>query len=91
MRTTYDGFAIAEKDLALRAPGDFLSGTTDDTIRQSGGVKYRLAALCDDTGLMQAAFAYARALAECDPDLKDHPALRATVDNMFTLDGDTIS
>ena len=91
MRTTYDGFAIAERDLALRGPGDFLSGTGSDTIRQSGGVKFRLAALCDDTGLMQTAFAEARALAERDPDLVAHPALRATVDKMFTLDGDTIS
>ena len=91
MRTTYDGFAIAEKDLALRGPGDFLSGAGDNTIRQSGGVKFRLAALCDDTGLMQAAFAEAKALAERDPDLTAHPQLRATVDKMFTLDGDTIS
>ena len=91
MRTTYDGFAIAEKDLALRGPGDFLSGAGQDSIRQSGGVKFRLAALCDDTGLMQAAFAEAKALAERDPDLTAHPLLRATVDKMFTLDGDTIS
>ncbi len=91
MRTTYDGFAIAEKDLALRGPGDFLSGAGNDAIRQSGGVKFRLAALCDDTGLMQAAFAEAKDLADRDPELADHPQLRATVDQMFTLDGDTIS
>ncbi|MBP3397013.1 MAG: ATP-dependent DNA helicase RecG [Clostridia bacterium] len=91
MRTTYDGFAIAEQDLALRGPGDFLSGVSDDTIRQSGGVKFRLAALCDDTGLMSAAFAAAKGLSDADPALAVHPALRATVDKMFTLDGDTIS
>ncbi len=91
MRTTYDGFAIAERDLALRGPGDFLSGADNDAIRQSGGVKFRLAALCDDTGLLNTAFARARALAEQDPELQAHPALRATVDKMFTLDGDTIS
>lgn len=91
MRTTYDGFAIAERDLALRGPGDFLSGAENGVIRQSGGVKFRLAALCDDTGLMQAAFAEAKSLAERDPDLAAHPALRTTVDKMFTLDGDTIS
>ena len=91
MRTTYDGFAIAERDLALRGPGDFLSGTGNDTIRQSGGVKFRLAALCDDTGLLQAAFAEARSLADRDPALQAYPALRATVDKMFTLDSDTIS
>ena len=91
MRSTYDGFAIAERDLALRGPGDFLSGAQDDAIRQSGGVKFRLAALCDDTGLLTAAFRCARELIEGDPGLAAHPALRKTVDEMFTLDQDTIS
>jgi len=91
MRTTYDGFAIAEKDLALRGPGDFLSGTGNDAIRQSGGVRFRLAALCDDTGLLTTAFSRARALVDADPELAAHPLLRTTVDRMFTLDTDTIS
>ncbi len=91
MRTTYDGFEIAERDLTLRGPGDFLSGAGGDAIRQSGGVKFRLAALCDDTGLLTAAFARARALIEEDRDLATHPLLRKTVDSMFTLDADTIS
>ena len=91
MRSTHDGFAIAERDLALRGPGDFLSGATDDAIRQSGGVKFRLAALCDDTGLLTAAFARARELIAEDEGLQNHPLLRKTVDNMFTLDADTIS
>ena len=91
MKTTYNGFEIAEKDLALRGPGDFLSGTTGDAIRQSGGVKFRLAALCDDTGLLTAAFAAAKALAERDNTLAAYPLLRETVDKMFTLDSDTIS
>ncbi len=91
MRETYDGFAIAERDLTLRGPGDFLSGAGDATIRQSGGVRFRLAALCDDTGLLNAAFTRARALIEQDPALANHPLLRQTVDAMFTLDADTIS
>jgi len=91
MRSTHDGFAIAERDLALRGPGDFLSGADSDAIRQSGGVKFRLAALCDDTGLLTAAFAEARALIAADEGLAEHPLLRATVDRMFTLDADTIS
>ena len=91
MRTTYDGFAIAERDLSLRGPGDFLSGSETDAIRQSGGVKFRLAALCDDTGLLSAAFARARDLITKDPDLTAHPALKATVDRMFTLTADVIS
>ena len=39
MRTTWDGFEIAERDLALRGPGDFLSGVGEEGIRQSGGVR----------------------------------------------------
>ena len=91
MKTTYDGFEIAEKDLALRGPGDFLSGATGDAIRQSGGVKFRLAALCDDTGLLTAAFTAAKALAARDGTLAAYPLLRETVNKMFTLDSDTIS
>ncbi len=91
MKTTYDGFEIAEKDLALRGPGDFLSGATDSSIRQSGGVKFRLAALCDDTGLLTAAFADAKALIAEDPALAAYPALRASVDAAFTLSPETIS
>jgi ATP-dependent DNA helicase RecG len=91
MRTTYDGFAIAERDLTLRGPGDFLSGADSDTIRQSGGVKFRLAALCDDTGLLSSAFTQARALTDTDKELSAYPLLKKTVDKMFTLDADTIS
>ena len=91
MRSTYDGFAIAEHDLALRGPGDFLSGADSDAIRQSGGVKFRLAALCDDTGLLTAAFTRARELIAADEGLIGHPLLKKTVDEMFTLDADTIS
>ncbi len=91
MKSTYDGFAIAEQDLALRGPGDFLSGSTDALIRQSGGVRFRLASLCDDTGLLTRAFARARALVEADCELSTHPLLRRTVDAMFSIDKDTIS
>ena len=91
MKTTYDGFEIAEKDLVIRGPGDFLSGNTDTAIRQSGGVRFRLAALCDDTALLSAATARAHELITADPTLARHPALRCTVDEMFTLAPDTIS
>jgi ATP-dependent DNA helicase RecG len=91
MKTTYDGFEIAEKDLALRGPGDFLSGNTDASIRQSGGVRFRLAALCDDTGLLRIATESAHALRGADPSLAAHPTLRAAVERLFTLSPDTIS
>ena len=45
MKSCYDGFEIAEKDLLMRGPGDFLKGTGDGAVRQSGGVRFRLAEL----------------------------------------------
>ena len=86
MCKTYDGYNIAERDLEMRGPGDFLSGGASDEIRQSGGVRFKLAQLCDDTGLLSAAFAAARELIAKDPELEAYPELRAVVDKMFTLD-----
>ena len=51
MRTTYDGYEIAEKDLLLRGPGDFFSQISADSFRQSGGFEFRFAKLCDDSTL----------------------------------------
>ncbi len=53
MTKTNDGFVIAEEDLKMRGPGDFL-GT--DGARQSGvGGNYRMAALCQDASIPEAA------------------------------------
>ena len=91
MRTTHDGFAIAEHDLALRGPGDFLRGNEESAIRQSGGVKFRLADLCDDTGLMTAAFTAAGKVAAEDSTLSAYPSLRAAIDKMFRADSYELS
>ncbi len=91
MKTCYDGYAIAERDLEMRGPGDFLRGSADASVRQSGGVRFRLAALCDDTGLMKTAFAEARAMIEDDPDLSGHPLLAERVRGMFALEEGTIN
>ena len=74
MRTTYDGFRIAEQDLAQRGPGDFLAPAAGGSIRQSGG--FRLAEGWNDAGLMDRAFGDARALLASDPTLGEHPLLR---------------
>ena len=66
MKSTYDGFAIAEKDLALRGPGDFFSDNRS-AFRQSGGMSLPLAHLCTDDTLMKAAFSEAAGLAKADP------------------------
>ena len=91
MKSCYDGFAIAEKDLMMRGPGDFLRGNGDETVRQSGGVKFRLAELCDDAELLKNAFDEAKLLLADSPDLSDHPALAKEVNKMFTLEAGTIN
>jgi ATP-dependent DNA helicase RecG len=54
LRATNDGFRIAEKDLALRGPGEVL-GT-----RQTGQIQFKLADLARDIPLMEPAVAAAR-------------------------------
>jgi len=58
MASTSDGFAIAERDLELRGPGDFF-GT-----RQSGLPKLRTGDLVRDRDIMEAAHREARTLVE---------------------------
>ena len=91
MKNCYDGYSIAERDLEMRGPGDFLRGSGEGSVRQSGGIKLRLASLCDDMGIMKAAFAEARMLVESDPTLNGAPELRRRVESMFTLEGGTIN
>lgn len=70
MKTTYDGYTIAERDLAMRGPGDFFAFTAPDTIRQSGGFSFRFASLSSDTSLLEEAAAAARAILAADPNLE---------------------
>ncbi len=91
MKSCYDGFEIAEKDLLMRGPGDFLRGNADSSVRQSGGVKFRLAELCDDAELLRTAFDEAKSLLAADPELTACPALSRQVERMFTLDAGTIN
>jgi ATP-dependent DNA helicase RecG len=56
LRASQDGFVIAEKDLALRGPGELL-GT-----RQTGGLQFRLADLQRDSALLEPVLACAEHL-----------------------------
>ena len=56
MKTTYDGFEIAEKDLLMRGPGDFFSQNNSNILRQSGGFEFKFASKCDSTDLFEKAF-----------------------------------
>jgi len=91
MCTCYNGFEIAEVDLKLRGPGDFLSLTGNSSIRQSGSLTFNLADMCEDSELMQKAFASAHRFIEEDPTLESHPPLKDAADRMFTMRGDVIS
>ncbi len=63
MRASNDGFAIAQRDLEIRGPGEFLGA------RQSGAVMLRFADLQKDDHLIKAAQQMADYL------LKEHPAV----------------
>ena len=89
MRTTYDGYAIAEKDLAQRGPGDFLAPADGAGIRQSGG--FRLAENWSDAELMNHAFQHARELLEDDPALKGYPELKRAVEKMYAQAGNILN
>jgi len=72
MEDTHDGFVIAEEDLKLRGPGEFL-GT-----KQSGLPDFRLAELVRDTHLLSAAKKRADEILKEDPnlELKKNQALK---------------
>ncbi len=63
MAETNDGFEIAERDLEIRGPGEFL-GT-----RQSGMPELAVANLARDQDLLSVAQVEARAIVEKDPEL----------------------
>ncbi|MBR5314428.1 MAG: ATP-dependent DNA helicase RecG [Clostridia bacterium] len=67
MCSTNNGFKIAEADLEQRGPGDFFTNKQGDA-RQSGGMKFRFATLCD-MELLQKAFAEAGGILQDDPKL----------------------
>jgi ATP-dependent DNA helicase RecG len=75
MRTTEDGFALAEADMKLRGPGE-MWGT-----RQSGLPRLRIASLWRDVALLGEARDAARALVAADPQLQapGNAALRAAL------------
>ena len=86
MKTEYDGFKIAERDLVLRGPGDFIKGAGDGEIRQSGGVRFRLADMGEDGSILSDAYAAARELLERDGELSENTEVRSMVEKMFSID-----
>ena len=70
MKSTNDGFEIADKDLLLRGPGDFFSSKSDNNIRQSGGFEFKMASICNDGDLFNSAFSAAKEILDQDPKLQ---------------------
>ena len=87
----YNGFEIAEEDLKLRGPGDFLALSGNASIRQSGSLSFNLADMCEDSELMTTAFSEAREYLKTDPKLEKHEPLRLAAERMFESQGDIIS
>jgi ATP-dependent DNA helicase RecG len=65
LRETNDGFIIAEKDLALRGPGELLG------VRQTGQVQFRIADLARDAELIDQVKLVADALVKESPEAVD--------------------
>ncbi|MBR2381546.1 MAG: ATP-dependent DNA helicase RecG [Clostridia bacterium] len=86
MRTEYDGFKIAEKDLVLRGPGDFIKGSSDPVVRQSGGLRFKLADMSEDSGVLSDAYEAAKSLLETSPNLAKNENLRSMIARMFSID-----
>ena len=86
MRTTYDGYEIAERDLALRGPGDFFSSNSGDSFRQSGGFEFKFASLSKDAELYKKAFETAKSIVDKDPDLtlEKHKKIKEEVESRVT-------
>jgi ATP-dependent DNA helicase RecG len=83
IETTQDGFALAEKDMELRGPGEFF-GT-----RQSGLPDLRLAGL-GDVRILEQARNEAQTLFREDPDLSkpEHRLLARKVKEFWRGEGD---
>ena len=60
-----DGFFVANEDLKLRGPGDFLG------IRQSGDLSFCLADIYQDADVMKQASSFVDEILATDPDLMD--------------------
>jgi ATP-dependent DNA helicase RecG len=71
MTQTNDGFVIAEKDLEIRGPGEFLG------YRQSGLPDLILADLVKDAKTLEEARQAAIELVKLDPELENFPLLKA--------------
>lgn len=74
---TSDGFKIAEKDLEIRGPGEFLG------LRQHGLPEFKIANIFEDIDVLKKVQKDAEELLERDPQLENHPKLKSILFNQF--------
>lgn len=86
MTKEYDGFKIAERDLVLRGPGDFIKGSSDPVVRQSGGLRFRLADMSEDSRVLTDAYEAVKDLLSSSPELSENENLRRMIERMFSID-----
>lgn len=91
MRTIYDGYTIAERDLQMRGPGDFFSSGT--SIRQSGDMGFDIAKKCNDNELVMKAFECARNILADDANLEkdENKLLSERVNQIYSKKANTIN
>ena len=91
IKSIYDGFSIAERDLQMRGPGDFFS--SEEGIRQSGNALFDIAKSCNDSALLTEAFSVAEKLMNSDPSLErdEHRLLKERVQKIYTEKANTIN
>ena len=79
MRSTSDGFRIADEDLKLRGPGDFFGQ------RQHGLPELHIANMAEDVAVLRSAQEAARAILKGDPALSapEHAGLNKAVTALF--------
>lgn len=77
IKNSIDGFEIADKDLALRGPGNFLGS------RQHGLPPMKIADLFADRDVLELAGKEAQALLNSDPNLSRYPELKAEIFKLY--------
>lgn len=76
MKSTCDGFKIADEDLLLRGPGDFFGD------KQHGLPELKIAMLTDTFTLKEANMFALKVLSD-DPELINNPNLKQAIENLF--------
>lgn len=82
---TNDGFKIAEEDLRLRGPGDFLGD------RQHGLPEMHIAQLGTDSAMLVKAQNYAKQILVSDPDLSEHILLKQKTESLLNNNSVTLN